>query len=75
MVGINYKDDSKKLSARSSRKPFHLNIVDQKGSWESIWAAVRLKVFDDRGIIRHKRIGDINERVWKEFKPLLADFH
>ena len=78
MVGINYKDDSEKAISWLDQQgnPFHLNIVDQKGELGidlGVYGAPESFLLDDRGIIRHKRIGDINERVWKrEFEPLLA---
>ena len=78
MVGINYKDDSEKAISWLDQQgnPFHLNIVDQKGELGidlGVYGAPESFLLDDQGIIRHKRIGDINERVWKrEFKPLLA---
>ena len=38
-----------------------------------VYGAPESFLLDSQGIIRHKRIGDINERVWKrEFEPLLA---
>lgn len=78
MVGINYKDNPEKAISWLDQQgnPFHLNIVDQKGELGidlGVYGAPESFLLDEQGIIRHKRIGDINERVWKrEFKPLLA---
>ena len=78
MVGINYKDNSENAVSWLDQQgnPFHLNIVDQKGELGielGVYGAPESFLLDDQGFIRHKRIGDINERVWKrEFEPLLV---
>ena len=78
MVGINYKDNPEKAISWLDQQgnPFHLNIVDQNGELGidlGVYGAPESFLLDEQGIIRHNRIGDINERVWKrEFKPILA---
>jgi cytochrome c biogenesis protein CcmG/thiol:disulfide interchange protein DsbE len=77
--GINYKDDN--AAARKWLKDFHdpyqLNIDDAKGSLGldlGVYGAPETFLIDHQGIIRHKFVGVIDERVWREqLAPLYQD--
>lgn len=77
LYGINYKDDPeqarKLLDALGN--PYDLNIIDSKGLLGidlGVYGAPETFVIDERGLIRYKRVGDMNERVWtREVMPVL----
>ena len=66
MVGINYKDDSEKaISWLDQQETPFISICRSErgvGNRSGVYGAPE-SFLDDQGIIRHKRIGDINERV------------
>lgn len=71
IVGVNYKDDN--ASALKWLKEFHdpyrLNIRDEQGSLGldlGVYGAPETFLVDRHGIIRHKFVGVIDERVWRE---------
>jgi len=71
IVGVNYKDDN--AAARKWLKdfldPYQLNIEDQVGSLGlnlGVYGAPETFLIDKDGIIRHKYVGAIDERVWRE---------
>ncbi|WP_437884291.1 DsbE family thiol:disulfide interchange protein [Pseudomonas sp. LRF_L74] len=69
--GVNYKDDSE--AARKwladYKDPYQRNVVDNDGSLGldlGVYGAPETFLVDAQGIIRHKYIGAIDERVWRE---------
>ncbi|MGV8844165.1 MAG: DsbE family thiol:disulfide interchange protein [Pseudomonas sp.] len=71
IYGINYKDDNP--AARKWLKEFHdpyqLVIDDAKGSLGldlGVYGAPETFFIDREGIIRHKFVGVIDEKVWRE---------
>ncbi|KJH80956.1 DsbE family thiol:disulfide interchange protein [Pseudomonas sp. KSR10] len=69
--GVNYKDDN--AAAQKWLKDFHdpyqLNISDEQGSLGldlGVYGAPETFIVDKQGIIRHKYVGVIDERVWRE---------
>lgn len=69
--GINYKDDN--AAARKwlvdFHDPYQLDIDDAKGSLGldlGVYGAPETFLIDRQGIIRHKFVGVIDERVWRE---------
>ncbi|MBB3101801.1 DsbE family thiol:disulfide interchange protein [Azomonas macrocytogenes] len=69
--GINYKDDN--AAARKWLEQFHnpyqLDIRDEQGSLGldlGVYGAPETFFIDKQGIIRHKYVGAIDERVWRE---------
>lgn len=71
IIGVNYKDDSD--AARKWLKdfldPYQLNIEDKAGSLGlnlGVYGAPETFLIDRDGIIRHKYVGAIDERVWRE---------
>lgn len=69
--GVNYKDDL--AAARKWLVDFHdpydLNISDPEGSLGldlGVYGAPETFLIDKRGVIRHKYVGVVDERVWRE---------
>lgn len=69
--GVNYKDDN--VAAQKWLKDFHdpyqLNIRDEQGTLGldlGVYGAPETFIVDKQGIIRHKYVGVIDERVWRE---------
>ncbi|ANF27754.1 DsbE family thiol:disulfide interchange protein [Stutzerimonas stutzeri] len=69
--GVNYKDAN--AAAQKWLKDFHdpyqLNIRDEQGSLGldlGVYGAPETFFVDKQGIIRHKYVGVIDERVWRE---------
>lgn len=69
--GVNYKDERAPAQKwlRELHNPYQLNIEDPKGSLGldlGVYGAPETFLIDARGIIRHKFVGTIDERVWRE---------
>ena len=69
--GVNYKDDN--AAARKwlaeLHNPYQLNIEDARGTLGldlGVYGAPETFMIDKDGIIRHKYVGVIDERVWRE---------
>ena len=69
--GVNYKDDN--AAAQKWLKEFHdpyqLNIRDERGSLGldlGVYGAPETFMVDKQGVIRHKFVGVIDDRVWRE---------
>ncbi len=76
--GINYKDDTAGAQRWLAQygNPYQLNVSDVEGSLGldlGVYGAPETFLVDRNGIIRHKYVGEINERVWREqLAPLWA---
>lgn len=69
--GVNYKDQRAPAQKwlRELHNPYQLNIEDAKGSLGldlGVYGAPETFFIDARGIIRHKFVGTIDERIWRE---------
>lgn len=69
--GINYKDQREPAQKwlRDLHNPYQLNIEDAKGSLGldlGVYGAPETFFVDAAGIIRHKYVGVIDEKVWRE---------
>ena len=69
--GVNYKDQRAPAQKwlRELHNPYQLNIEDAKGSLGldlGVYGAPETFFIDAQGIIRHKFVGTIDERVWRE---------
>jgi cytochrome c biogenesis protein CcmG/thiol:disulfide interchange protein DsbE len=67
--GINYKDQREPAQKwlRELHNPYQLNIEDAKGGLDlGVYGAPETFFIDARGIIRHKYVGAIDERIWRE---------
>jgi len=78
IIGINYKDDpalAREWLARHG-DPYDYNIIDAVGDLGvdlGVYGAPETFLVDATGVIRHKRVGDVNVEVWREeFAPKLA---
>ena len=84
IVGINYKDDNANALKwlKEFHNPYQLDIRDEQGSLGlnlGVYGAPETFLVDRHGIIRHKFVGVIDQRVWREqLAPLyqqLVDEH
>lgn len=69
--GINYKDDNAAAQKWLSEfhNPYQLDIRDEQGTLGldlGVYGAPETFLIDKHGIIRHKFVGVIDERVWRE---------
>ena len=69
--GVNYKDDNAAAQKWlvEFHDPYQLNINDARGSLGldlGVYGAPETFLVDKEGIIRHKFVGVIDERVWRE---------
>ncbi|MBA1272833.1 DsbE family thiol:disulfide interchange protein [Stutzerimonas azotifigens] len=69
--GVNYKDDNAAAQKwlREFHDPYQLNIRDEHGSLGldlGVYGAPETFLIDKHGVIRHKFVGVIDERVWRE---------
>ena len=69
--GINYKDSTP--AARTwlvdYLDPYQVNVVDVRGSLGldlGVYGAPETFLIDKHGVIRHKNVGAIDERVWRQ---------
>ena len=78
VVGINYKDDPVAASRWLARygNPYDFNVVDADGDFGvelGVYGAPETFLVDARGIIRYKRVGDVNREIWQaELRPAVA---
>ena len=78
VIGINYKDDPLEASRWLTRHgdPYDFNIVDLSGDFGvelGVYGAPETFLVDAAGIIRYKRVGDVNEHIWREeLQPAIA---
>lgn len=71
IYGINYKDDNAAAQKWlvEFHDPYQLNINDARGTLGldlGVYGAPETFLIDKHGIIRHKFVGVIDERVWRE---------
>lgn len=77
IVGVNYKDDAGKALRWLAElgDPYEFNVQDPDGSLGvelGVYGAPESFLLDAQGVIRYKRVGDVNPRVWRdEIEPLL----
>jgi cytochrome c biogenesis protein CcmG/thiol:disulfide interchange protein DsbE len=69
--GVNYKDENAAAQKwlADFHDPYQLNIDDARGSLGldlGVYGAPETFLIDEDGIIRHKFVGVIDERVWRE---------
>ncbi|MDF3196430.1 DsbE family thiol:disulfide interchange protein [Pseudomonas sp. 1928-m] len=71
IYGVNYKDDNAAAQKWlvEFHDPYQLNINDVRGTLGldlGVYGAPETFLIDKDGIIRHKFVGVIDERVWRE---------
>ncbi len=78
IYGVNYKDDPDKARAWLQRygDPYELTILDRDGLLGielGVYGAPETFVINNDGVILHRRVGAVSEKVWtRELHPLLA---
>jgi cytochrome c biogenesis protein CcmG/thiol:disulfide interchange protein DsbE len=76
IIGLNYKDQNPKAKQWLQQRgnPYIFNIVDAQGSLGfdlGVTGAPETYLVDSKGIIRYRRVGVIDQRVWdNEIKDL-----
>lgn len=71
IYGINYKDDGAAAQKwlKELHNPYLLNIADAQGTLGldlGVYGAPETYIIDKDGIIRHKLVGAVDEKVWRE---------
>ena len=78
IVGIDYKDERGAALAwlKKLKNPYRVVIFDEEGSLGmdlGVYGAPETYLVDAEGIIRYRRVGVVDERVWSnEFADLYA---
>lgn len=76
IIGLNYKDQRKsaRLWLLERGNPYAFNIFDAEGSLGidlGVYGAPETYLVDAQGIIRHRRVGVVDPRIWaQEFSQL-----
>ncbi len=77
--GVNYKDNNTDAQRwlKDFLNPYQLNISDPKGTLGldlGVYGAPETFMIDKHGIIRHKFVGVVDKRVWREkLAPIYQD--
>jgi len=71
IYGINYKDqdDAARQWLKDLGNPYTLNLVDRDGSLGldlGVYGAPETYFVDEKGVIRYRHVGVIDERMWRE---------
>ncbi|WXL24478.1 DsbE family thiol:disulfide interchange protein [Ectopseudomonas mendocina] len=71
IYGVNYKDYNAAAQKwlKDFHNPYQLNVADTSGSLGldlGVYGAPETFLIDKDGVIRHKFVGVIDERVWRE---------
>ncbi|MGB1141943.1 MAG: DsbE family thiol:disulfide interchange protein [Halioglobus sp.] len=71
IYGLNYKDEDAAALRwlQDLGDPYALNIVDREGSLGldlGVYGAPETYVLDDKGIIRFRHVGVVDERIWRD---------
>ena len=70
IVGLNYKDDRWSANNWLTEKgnPYSFSIFDQRGSLGldlGVYGAPETYLLDSDAIVRHRRVGILDEKVWR----------
>lgn len=71
IYGVNYEDDNAAALnwLKNLHDPYQLNIRDETGSLGvnlGVYGAPETFLIDDKGIIRYRHVGIVDETVWNE---------
>ncbi len=71
IVGLNYKDERNAALKwlRDLGNPYRFNIYDPHGKLGfdlGVYGAPETYIVDAQGVVRHRHVGELNERVWRE---------
>lgn len=70
IIGLNYKDDSRRAAVnwlQELQDPYQVNLFDETGLLAlelGVYGAPETFVIDADGVILHRHVGDMNQRVW-----------
>ncbi|MCC5880423.1 MAG: DsbE family thiol:disulfide interchange protein [Idiomarina sp.] len=70
IIGLNYKDDSRRAAVNWLQElddPYQINLFDETGMLAldlGVYGAPETYVIDADGVILHRHVGDMNQRVW-----------
>lgn len=70
IIGLNYKDDSRRAAVnwlQELEDPYQINLFDETGLLAldlGVYGAPETFVIDADGVILHRHVGDMNQRVW-----------
>lgn len=76
IYGVNYRDDTElaRQLLEETGNPYLANAVDEEGTLImalGVYGAPETFIVDDKGIIRYKLVGIVDERVWTtEMAPI-----
>jgi cytochrome c biogenesis protein CcmG/thiol:disulfide interchange protein DsbE len=76
IVGLNYKDERGAAVQWLEQlgDPYRFNLYDPHGRFGfdlGVYGAPETYLIDSQGLVRHRHVGELNERVWKEtLEPL-----
>ena len=79
IFGINYKDNPAEARRWLERfgNPYRFSVVDQDGSLGidlGVYGAPETFLVDAEGVIRYKRVGAVDRRVWEtQMRPVLEE--
>jgi cytochrome c biogenesis protein CcmG/thiol:disulfide interchange protein DsbE len=79
IFGINYKDDPAEARVWLQRygDPYVFSVIDADGRLGidlGVYGAPETFVVDAEGVIRYKRVGAVDQRVWRnEIVPVLRE--
>lgn len=78
IYGVNYKDDTPAAVKwlQEFHDPYQLSIVDADGRLGidlGVFGAPETYLIDQRGVIRYKHVGVVDERVWSKILQPLYD--
>ncbi|MFE8069541.1 DsbE family thiol:disulfide interchange protein [Marinobacteraceae bacterium S3BR75-40.1] len=80
VVGLNYKDDRDKAKAWLTERgnPYTKTLFDPKGRLGfdlGVYGAPETYIVDADGIVRYRRVGVVDDKVWKEkMKPVFDQY-
>ncbi len=81
IVGVNYKDQPAKARQwlAELNDPYHYSIMDQDGRLGldlGVFGAPESYLVDREGVIRHKHVGVVDEKVWnRDFVPIIESLN
>lgn len=80
IVGLNYKDNRDEALKWLDRlgDPYQVSLYDPQGKLGfdlGVYGAPETYVIDGNGIVRHRHVGVVNEKVWREqLEPLMRKY-
>ncbi len=81
IFGLNYRDRPEKARrwVEQYGDPYIFSVVDEDGLLGidlGVYGAPETFVVDSQGIIRYKRVGAVDQRVWEnQIRPVLEEIH